>query len=173
MSSTIEIPAPSYSDVEVGQGLEVVADLTEKDRLAANEKANEKAEKLENDTGKELTYDAGLETRFETGLETKFDVDNEKMVAAGNEKMLVSEDRSFFQSTPAASMRSIDHHMRHDSSFYKMGGFCEGARLIMRGDTGFKVVKRPSVRNRQGTFRCVTSNEYRRDTTARPCLPGV
>jgi hypothetical protein len=147
MSSTIEIPAPSYSENEVGQGLEVVADLSEKDRLAVHEKANEKAEKLENDTGKEMTYDAGLETRFETGMETKFDLDNEKMVAAGNEKMLVSEDRSFFQSTPAASMKSIDHYMRHDSSFYKMGGFCEGARLMMRGETGFKVVKRPSVRN--------------------------
>lgn len=173
MSSTIEIPAPSYSENEVGQGLEVVADLSEKDRLAAHEKANEKAEKLENDTGKEMTYDAGLETRFETGMETKFDLDNEKMVAAGNEKMLVSEDRSFFQSTPAASMKSIDHHMRHDSSFYKMGGFCEGARLMMRGETGFKVVKRPSVRNCYQILDSVASNEYHRDTTARLCLPGV
>jgi len=146
VSSTIEFPAPSYSESAAEQGLEVVADLSEKDRLAAHEKANEKAEKLDNDTGKEMTYDAGLETTFETGKETKFDLDNEKMVSVGNEKMLVAEEQSFFQSTPAASLKSVDHPMRHDSSFYKMGGFCEGARLIMRGETGFKVVKRPSVR---------------------------
>jgi hypothetical protein len=44
---------------------------------------------------------------------------------------------------PAASVRSIDNPMRHDDSFFKFGGFCEGARAIVRGETGFKMVKRP------------------------------
>ncbi|KAF7960422.1 hypothetical protein EAE96_000104 [Botrytis aclada] len=42
------------------------------------------------------------------------------------------------------SVRSIDCPMRHDSSFYKFDGFCPGAKAMIRGETGFKVVKRPS-----------------------------
>ncbi|KAI9645287.1 hypothetical protein NHQ30_006022 [Ciborinia camelliae] len=42
------------------------------------------------------------------------------------------------------SMKSIDCPMRHDSSFYKFDGFCPGAKAMIRGETGFKVVKRPS-----------------------------
>jgi hypothetical protein len=26
-----------------------------------------------------------------------------------------------------------------------MGGFCEGAKAMMKGDTGFKIVKKPAV----------------------------
>lgn len=46
---------------------------------------------------------------------------------------------------PTPSMKSIDCPMRHDSSFYKFDGFCPGAKAMIRGETGFKVVKRPSV----------------------------
>jgi hypothetical protein len=48
--------------------------------------------------------------------------------------------------TPTTSLRSQDYPMRHDSSFYKFGGFCEGAKVLVRGEQGFKIVKRPSVR---------------------------
>lgn len=43
------------------------------------------------------------------------------------------------------SIKSMDCPMRHDSSFYKFDGFCPGAKAMIRGETGFKVVKRPSV----------------------------
>lgn len=42
-----------------------------------------------------------------------------------------------------ASVRSIDNPMRHDDSFFKFGGFCDGARALLRGETGFKICKRP------------------------------
>ncbi|KAF7856303.1 hypothetical protein EAF04_009831 [Stromatinia cepivora] len=42
------------------------------------------------------------------------------------------------------SLKSLDCPMRHDSSFYKFDGFCPGAKAMIRGETGFKVVKRPS-----------------------------
>lgn len=43
------------------------------------------------------------------------------------------------------SLKSIDCPMRHDTSFYKFDGFCPGSKAMIRGETGFKVVKRPSV----------------------------
>lgn len=48
--------------------------------------------------------------------------------------------------TPSVSVKSIDYPMRHDTSFYKLKGFCEGAKAMLRGETGFTIVKRPSVR---------------------------
>ncbi|KAM3084197.1 hypothetical protein ACMFMG_001698 [Clarireedia jacksonii] len=42
------------------------------------------------------------------------------------------------------SIKSIECPMRHDTSFYKFDGFCPGAKAMIRGETGFKVVKRPS-----------------------------
>jgi hypothetical protein len=48
--------------------------------------------------------------------------------------------------TPTTPLRSLDYPIRHDSSFYKLGGFCEGAKVLVRGEQGFKIVKRPSVR---------------------------
>lgn len=64
----------------------------------------------------------------------------------GNEKMVVGNvEGSYSQPTPTSSMKSIDYPMRHDTSFYKFKGFCDGAKIMLRGETGFKVVKRPSV----------------------------
>ncbi|TVY78513.1 hypothetical protein LSUE1_G008168 [Lachnellula suecica] len=129
MASALQVPRYG-SNVE--EGLEVVPNtLTERQLLAASEK--------------EANFTTEKEIPYETGIEATFDPDNEKMLDAGNEKMLVTEEhQSHFQSTSAASVRSVDHPMRHDSSFYKSGGFCEGARAMMRGETGFKVAKRPS-----------------------------
>ncbi|PQE22861.1 SH3 domain-containing protein [Rutstroemia sp. NJR-2017a BBW] len=42
------------------------------------------------------------------------------------------------------SIKSIECPMRHDTSFYKFDGFCPGAKAMIRGETGFRVVKRPS-----------------------------
>jgi len=80
-------------------------------------------------------YGQGVESGLEVVEKHEFD----------DEKMVVGEGSGHIQPTPTASMKSIDYPMRHDSSFYKFGGFCEGARAMIRGDTGFKVVKRPSV----------------------------
>jgi hypothetical protein len=43
------------------------------------------------------------------------------------------------------TVRQMDYPIRPDSSFSKYGGFCEGAKALTRGDTGFKIVKRPAV----------------------------
>jgi hypothetical protein len=176
MTSTIEAPPSHGSWFEAG--LEVVSDLSEKDRLALSERDRENF-----DTGKETRFESGLEIKFETGLETKVEtgletrfengIDSEKMVHGGDEKMLVTEDQSVYRSTPASSMKYIDHPMRHDSSFYKAGGFCEGARLMIKGESGFKVVKRPSVGISYQIIDFVASDQYSRDTTAPPYLRDV
>ena len=81
-------------------------------------------------------YGAGIES----GLEVVVDIDHD------NEKMVVEqEEPSFAQPPQTASMKSIDCPIAHDTSFYKFGGFCDGAKAMMQGETGFKVVKRPSV----------------------------
>lgn len=152
MSSTIDGPFSYGSGFE--SGLEVVSDISERDRLALSERDRENF-----DTGKETRFESGLEIKLETGLETLMEpgletrfengLDSGKMLYGGNEKMVVTQDQNHPvyqpQSTPAASTKSIDHPMRHDNSFYKAGGFCEGARLMIKGESGFKVVKRPSV----------------------------
>jgi hypothetical protein len=81
----------------------------------------------------------GFGTGVEDGLMVAGGVDYESGLILANEHQIVS------QPTPTASMKSIDHPMTQNSSFYKLGGFCEGAKALIRGDTGFRVVKRPSV----------------------------
>jgi hypothetical protein len=50
--------------------------------------------------------------------------------------------------TPATSVQSIDYAMRHDSSFFKYGGFCDGAKMSLRGAGGtMKELTKPGVRN--------------------------
>jgi hypothetical protein len=58
--------------------------------------------------------------------------------------MLVNEDTKLL--TPAVSIQSMDYAIRHDSSFYKYGGFCDGAKMTLRGAGGaMKELKRPGV----------------------------
>lgn len=49
--------------------------------------------------------------------------------------------------TPSTSTFSAHCAMSHDSSFYRYGGFCEGAKLALKGEKSYKVIKRPEVRN--------------------------
>ncbi|KAL3420138.1 hypothetical protein PVAG01_08637 [Phlyctema vagabunda] len=79
----------------------------------------------------------GFGTGVEDGLEVVSPVDH------SNGLILANENGSIGQHTPATSLTSIDCPMRHDASFYKLGGFCEGARAILRGDEWFKVTTRP------------------------------
>ncbi|KAG9231692.1 hypothetical protein BJ875DRAFT_468735 [Amylocarpus encephaloides] len=84
-------------------------------------------------------YAAGIDS----GLEVAVAVDRE------NEKMVVEEEAPAVvyppsTPTPTASMKSIDCPIAHDTSFYRFGGFCDGSKAMMRGESGFKVVKRPS-----------------------------
>lgn len=74
----------------------------------------------------------------EPGLEVVTGIDYE------NEKIAVGPDE-YRQPTPSSSVKSIDYPIRHDASFYKFGGFCEGSKAVLRGENGFRVVKRPSV----------------------------
>jgi hypothetical protein len=57
------------------------------------------------------------------------------------------ESHSHKDFTPATSVQSVDYAMRHDSSFFKYGGFCEGAKMTLRGAGGtMKDVTKPAVR---------------------------
>ncbi len=57
------------------------------------------------------------------------------------------ESNSHKDLTPATSVQSVDYAMRHDSSFFKYGGFCEGAKMTLRGAGGtMKDVTKPAVR---------------------------
>ena len=76
----------------------------------------------------------------EQGLEVVDHIDR------GSGLILANEEQLAVQPTPSASVKSIDNPMRHDSSFYKFAGFCDGAKALIRGETGFRVMKRPSVR---------------------------
>lgn len=65
--------------------------------------------------------------------------------------MLADEDNKV--STPAVSIQSFDYQIKHDSSFYRYGGFCDGAKMVLRGVNGaMKQVKKPGV----SLPRCVT-----------------
>jgi hypothetical protein len=81
---------------------------------------------------------------FGTGVEDGLEAVNPIMVDIDNEKIPLSDVMPKPQ-TPTSSMKSIDSPMRHDSSFYKFGGFCEGARAMLRGELGHKISKRPTV----------------------------
>jgi hypothetical protein len=63
--------------------------------------------------------------------------------------MLANEDQVNKQPTPALSIQSVDYPLRHDSSFFLYGGFCESAKMLARGDeSALKVIKKPGVRMR-------------------------
>ena len=49
------------------------------------------------------------------------------------------------QPGPTFTVRQMDYPIQADSSFSKFGGFCDGAKALTRGETGFKIVKRPAV----------------------------
>ena len=80
----------------------------------------------------------GFGKEIESGLEVVSSVDHD------NEKMLAYEN-NIPQHTPTTSIRSIDHPIRHDTSFYKLGGFCEGSKTILAGGAGLKKSTRPVV----------------------------
>lgn len=81
----------------------------------------------------------GFGAGIESGLEVVTNVDHD------NEKMLVEEEPALIRPNPPASTKSVENPIVHDASFYRLGGFCEGATMMSRGQTGFKVVKKPSV----------------------------
>lgn len=80
----------------------------------------------------------GFGNGVEPGLEVVNPVDHEIGLILAHENLT-------HQPTPTTSVKSIDHPMRHDSSFYKFGGFCEGSKAILRGEVGFRTIKRPLV----------------------------
>lgn len=85
----------------------------------------------------------GFGRGVEPGLEAVDAVDRESGLILASE----SSENIYGHPTPTASVTSVDNYfpMRHDTSFYKLGGFCEGAKAMMKGDAGLKMVKRPSV----------------------------
>lgn len=55
--------------------------------------------------------------------------------------------------TSAPSVLSVDCPIRHDRSFYRYGGFCEGARMMLRGEKDyFKIWQRPVVKKAKARF---------------------
>jgi hypothetical protein len=57
--------------------------------------------------------------------------------------MLINEPNELI---PLTSTFSAHHIISHDSSFYRYGGFYEGAKLALKEQKFYKVVKRPEVR---------------------------
>ena len=100
----------------------------------------------------------GFGEGVEPGIEAVDTIDRD------NGLILANEDQVVNQPTSTASLKSTDYPMRHDSSFYRFGGFCEGAKLMTRGEVGFRVMKRPSVSLSTPIVRCVLTTL--RDTTA-------
>ena len=101
----------------------------------------------------------GFGQGVEQGIEVVDNIDRD------NGLILANEDQIIVQPTPATSLKSVDAPMRPDSSFYRFGGFCEGAKVLLGGGTGFKIMKRPSVR----TFPCHSNSiilTFNRATTA-------
>lgn len=82
----------------------------------------------------------------ESGLEP---VERPLTVDRNNEKIAISNNQPQFR-TPTSSVKSIDSPMRHDSSFYKLGGFCDGAKASLRGELGYKIANRPTVCSKIG-----------------------
>jgi hypothetical protein len=78
-------------------------------------------------------------------------VDDEKQVVGQGSSsdpgpMLISEIHGHNQPTPTTSVQSIDWPISHDTSFYKYGGFCKGATMLLHGDkSALKVIKKPGV----------------------------
>lgn len=63
--------------------------------------------------------------------------------------MLAKEDEGQNMLTPEQSVQSMDYTIRHDCSFYKYGGFCDGAKSTLRGVGGtMREIKRPGVSKR-------------------------
>jgi len=82
----------------------------------------------------------------EQGLEP---VNAPPLIDHSNEKIPVPTHHPQYR-TPTSSVKSVDSPMRHDSSFYKFGGFCEGAKASLRGELGYKISNRPTVGIRIG-----------------------
>lgn len=59
--------------------------------------------------------------------------------------IVVNAPEESAQPGPTFTVRQMDYPIRPDSSFSKFGGFCEGAKVLTRGEEGFKIVKRPAV----------------------------
>jgi hypothetical protein len=60
--------------------------------------------------------------------------------------ILAKEDQLEPEPTIATTAQSLGHPMRHDASFFKYGGFCDGAKLMQKRVGGaLKVVKKPGV----------------------------
>ncbi|KAH8802728.1 hypothetical protein F5884DRAFT_480362 [Xylogone sp. PMI_703] len=77
---------------------------------------------------------------IETGLEVVHDYSQDPIAVEGQNTV-----QPIFQPrTPTASVRTIDHPIAPNSSFYKFEGFCEGAKAMMRGEIGFRQVRRPA-----------------------------
>lgn len=80
------------------------------------------------------------------GVEDGLEVVGQKLVSDPG-LIPAAESNSHKDLTPATSVQSVDYAMRHDSSFFKYGGFCESAKISLRGIGGtMKEVTKPAVR---------------------------
>jgi hypothetical protein len=82
-----------------------------------------------------------IDRGVEDGLEVAPLMINRKHYSDG----LMLADENITQSTPPISIKSIDYPIKGDSSFFQMGGWCEGARLQQNDSPGaFKIVSTPT-----------------------------
>jgi hypothetical protein len=83
---------------------------------------------------------------FGDGVEDGLEVVGQKLIS---DPGLIPAEQSHSSKdlTPATSVQSVDYAMRHDSSFFKYEGFCESAKMALRGVGGtMKEVTKPAVK---------------------------
>lgn len=83
---------------------------------------------------------------FDEGVEDGLEVVGQRLVSDPG-LIPANESHSHKDLTPTVSVQSADYAMRHDASFFKYGGFCESAKMALRGVGGtLKEVTKPAVR---------------------------
>jgi hypothetical protein len=85
---------------------------------------------------------------FGEGVEDGLEVVGQQLVSDPGLIPASERNEELRDLTPATSVQSVDYALRHDSSFFKYGGFCEGAKMSWRGAGGtMKELTKPGVRN--------------------------
>jgi hypothetical protein len=93
---------------------------------------------------------------FGAGVEDGLEVVDQKLIPDPRLIPVDEKHDDLRELTPPTSVQSVDHAMRHDSSFFKYGGFCDGAKMSWRGAGGtMKELAKYGVRNSLLSLYCL------------------
>lgn len=83
---------------------------------------------------------------FGRGVEDGIQVIGPGLVSDPGLMLAAEVGRGELPVTPAISLQAVEYPIGQDSSFYKYGGFCEGAKMLLTGQDPLKIQKKPGVR---------------------------